>query len=466
MDCSLKWEDVSQRNKRLSSSSLASGSMVEEDEAAAFLQIWNLIPHRRYRLKVMVNSRYRPTPRSATTATAPGVGADPKKKGGKGGKSKFIQVRDDPEEIRLSRAGYLSILTDPDPPLQPEFLQPDIIHYDHKAPLGKTSSSSSGPIAIPSQLQRTEEEQIELLLEDRGVSVVDKLERYKDLMATKRTATGSLQKSAKGVGLGGKKSSSSSTRPLDDVSTSSPIDHRTGVTERRVSCRLNWTIPYSNGNRVVEYQIQRLSDSFHFPPYRPFLDLTIPLSLLPFTGIMTRAHGRASPRHGQPTSLIHSLLSTQAVASPQPPPPIVSGQPMSLVGLLTLSPSLWISSTRSAANPPLGYPPLQPQAQAPPPESRRGPPLLSSLMASLSLLTQLPRHGYCPHKRGTRWSTATCTLSHHPITSSPQQHQKGPSGKGPIRALQGKGATHCPVSTGRILRVIPTARWQGRPCWM
>lgn len=243
MECSLKWEDVSQRNKRLSSSIPSSGT---EDEAVAFLQIGNLIPHRRYRLKLMVNSRYRPTPQSATPTSLGPTGSDPKKKGGKGGKSKFIQVRDDPEEIRLSRAGYLSILTDPDLPLSPEFLQPDIIHYDRKVPLDTTSSTTH-----VSQLQRTEEENIELLIEDCAVSVVDKLERYKDLMAAKRTATTPLQRFTKGK-------KTSKTKPLDDLSACPPIDHRNGVTERCVSCRLHWTIPYSNGNKVREYQIQRL----------------------------------------------------------------------------------------------------------------------------------------------------------------------------------------------------------------
>jgi hypothetical protein len=250
VECTLKWEDISQRNKRLSS------SLAVEDEAAAFLQLSNLIPHRRYRLKIMVNSRYRPPPgatptvASGATSAAGGVG---QKKKGSGSSNKFVQVKDDPEEIRLSRAGYLTILTDPDPPVSPEFLPPDLIHYDHKT----SAAPSTRAGGIPLQLQLTEKEQFALLLEDREVSVVDKLEKYKShLLEAKRISMST--RGAGGAGSGATTALQKSVKNNSGSSWSKSSDGGDGVTERRVSCRLHWTIPYSNGNRVVEYQIQRL----------------------------------------------------------------------------------------------------------------------------------------------------------------------------------------------------------------
>lgn len=218
----------------------------DEDEGGAYLQIGNLIPNRKYRFKVMVNMRYRPTPQQQGH----------EKQGQQQEKSKNSNPRlgrgiDDSNDIRLSRAGYLTILTQPDHPQSPIFLDSDIIHYDHKIPIDKSSMN-----VIPSQIQRSIEEEIENLLDDHGISVVDKLKKYNDMVNSKKTPIDST----KTLNQTMMKTSSlkSSSKLLKSLDIQPPVDHRNGLTERRISCRLHWTIPYSNGNSVIEYQIQKL----------------------------------------------------------------------------------------------------------------------------------------------------------------------------------------------------------------
>jgi hypothetical protein len=210
IDCTLRWEEIAERYKRISSGGV-------DDEATVYLQLGSFTPHRNYRFKVMVNMRYRPPPNLTTKSTQPKS------------ISLFGRGQDDPNEIRLSRAGYVSLTTGPHFPHAPVFLPPDLIHFDHKVSLEKAPFGT-----IPSHLPRTRDEEIENLVEEDGVSVVDKLERYKEMINdSKKTGTRRTNRS------------------------SQTSDSQNGSTERRVSCRLQWTVPYSNGNSVIEYQIQK-----------------------------------------------------------------------------------------------------------------------------------------------------------------------------------------------------------------
>lgn len=232
VDCVLKWEELADRLKRLSSCDI-------EDEAAAYLKITGLTPNRKYKFKVMVNMRYRPQLRSN----------DKTKKS-----NKIPRGIDDPEEIRLIRAGYISITTGPDVPHSPEFINSDIIHYDHKIPIEKSLHGR-----VPQHIERTIEEEIESLLDNQGLSVVDKLEKYKDMITSKRGSTGTYSKLFLFIFTLFLAPTNKKTR-MKSVE-SSLIDHHSGLTERRVSCRLTWTIPYSNGNSIVQYQIQKLVEN-------------------------------------------------------------------------------------------------------------------------------------------------------------------------------------------------------------
>jgi hypothetical protein len=166
LDCRIKWEDGGARHKRI-----ATGGI--DDAASAYLQVDGLHSHRKYKFKVMVNSRFRPKPKSADNT--------------KKSNSRFILTRDDPNEIRLSRAGYVVVHTQPDPPLIPVFLVPDVIHYDHKNPV-----PDSSPYGLTSFQPDPNEEEIEDILDDAGLTVVDKLEKYKDILSSKRTKTGTF----------------------------------------------------------------------------------------------------------------------------------------------------------------------------------------------------------------------------------------------------------------------------------
>lgn len=120
----------------------------------------------------MVNTRLRPQAKSADKS--------------KSSNSRFILTRDNADEIRLSRAGYVTIITQPDPPLPPKFLDPDVIHYDHLVPVSDLTAFGT----IPAQIPLTKEEEVEKLIKDTEISVVDKLEKYKDMMLIKNPKNG------------------------------------------------------------------------------------------------------------------------------------------------------------------------------------------------------------------------------------------------------------------------------------
>lgn len=185
VDVSPHWETLEERFLRIKNGG-------EEDAASAliqvsfeftvlihhkltlpFIQLDKLIPHRNYKIKVMVNTRYRPKPKKVD------VDNPSKKKN-----NKFVQVRDNPEDIRLSRAGYLNFLTSGCVPCPPEFLHTDIIHYDHKIPL--QSEGYSGE-------QKSEETSFEDILDDKGLSAVDKLEKFNALLNSKKNKTRAMR---------------------------------------------------------------------------------------------------------------------------------------------------------------------------------------------------------------------------------------------------------------------------------
>lgn len=207
----MKWEELTERWKRLSSSRSstgagttstgggATGGIEDEDEGSGvYLKIQNLIPYRQYKFKIMINQRYRPSLKSNTSTPTNTTTPAPRKP------KKSIKLSrgiiDDSNEIKLSCIGYLSLITQPDIPLAPTFLVPDLIHYDHRIPLKKSSASGAGGAAgaaasndqIPKQIKLSIEKEIENLLDDQNISIVEKLEKYKEMISSKRghTSTG------------------------------------------------------------------------------------------------------------------------------------------------------------------------------------------------------------------------------------------------------------------------------------
>lgn len=47
-------------------------------------------------------------------------------------------------------------------------------------------------------------------------------------------------------------------KTLAHIDISPPIAAVKGTVLRKVSCRLSWTVPESNGSPVVEYELERL----------------------------------------------------------------------------------------------------------------------------------------------------------------------------------------------------------------
>ena len=114
----------------------------------------------------MVNSRYRPKDKDSSK--------DKKSKS----VSKKIIYQDNPDVVRLSRAGCVDILTSPCSPSSPCILSPDIIHFDHK---------SDKADRVKGLRDKGDENDEHLIADDTaGMSVVDKLEHFKSKISSQK----------------------------------------------------------------------------------------------------------------------------------------------------------------------------------------------------------------------------------------------------------------------------------------
>ena len=135
-----------------------------------------LQPNRKYDIIVMVNTRFCPKEKLAEPSA---------KKTKNAGKKRLPQ--DNPDVMRLSRAGCTSVVTAPSVPYSPHILAPDIMHYDHTSTPDKGGRLSDGNITKRTATHDQEEVVDDSIEEGVGMSVVDRLEQFKKEKSMKKS---------------------------------------------------------------------------------------------------------------------------------------------------------------------------------------------------------------------------------------------------------------------------------------